>query len=264
MTNHSSRSRRSFLKSAAQPLQSCWARRSPSRKQKRSRIPSIRQARARLLRGTIWARTRGFLFPCGTFPGSSRSIPAVLTRTRTTSGRGCGARLQHLTRGLLSQPDFGARVDISKAELEAGVNLPMWGEIAADHTCNVRKEVARLADLCRKHDIWLGLDSWDKPHMFWSTRLPFIESTGAPSILFGLPFSTRIPEGKEEQAFTAYGEIWVRALKFMREDGVLERAVWIAPMNEVPHFCGRSVATVDAIEHKPRNEGETSSRLRRN
>lgn len=51
-----------------------------------------------------------------------------------------------------------------------GVNLPMWGEIAVDYTCNVRKEVAHLADLCRKHGIWLGLDSWDRTHMFRSTK----------------------------------------------------------------------------------------------
>lgn len=138
-----------------------------------------------------------------------------------------------------------------------GVNLPQWGEYAGDHTRNVRKEVANFAALCRKHGIWLGLDSWDVAHMFRSAKLPFLETSGAPSILFGLPNSTRIPEGKEEQAFTAYGEIWVQALKLMREDGVLERAVWIAPMNEVPHFCGRGVAAVDAIGHKPGNEGET-------
>src|SRR5262249_54531144 len=31
-----------------------------------------------------------------------------------------------------------------------GRNLPMWGQIAKDYTCNVREEVARLANLCRK------------------------------------------------------------------------------------------------------------------
>ncbi len=138
-----------------------------------------------------------------------------------------------------------------------GVNLPQWGEYAIDHTCNVRKEVANLAALCRKHGIWLGLDSWDKTHMFRSAKLPFLETSGAPSILFGLPNSVRIPEGKEEQAFTAYGEIWVQALKLMREDGVLERAVWIAPMNEVPHFGGGSVDAVIALQKKSKNDRET-------
>jgi Sugar-binding cellulase-like len=127
-----------------------------------------------------------------------------------------------------------------------GVNLPMWGEIAKDYTCNVRMQVARMAELCRKHGIWLGLDSWDVAHMFRSLRLPFIETSGAPSILLGSPNTIRIPEGKEEQAFTAYGEIWVQALKLMREDGVLERAVWVAPMNEVPNFVGGSVESVRA------------------
>lgn len=74
-----------------------------------------------------------------------------------------------------------------------GKNLPKWGEIAKSHTCNVRKEVARLAELCRKYGIWLGLDSWDVAHMFRAVQLPFIETSGAQSILLGLPNRTRIP-----------------------------------------------------------------------
>lgn len=138
-----------------------------------------------------------------------------------------------------------------------GVNLPQWGEYAIDHTCSVRKEVANLAALCRKHGIWLGLDSWDVTHMFRSAKLPFLETSGAPSGLFGLPNSVRIPEGKEEQAFTAYSEIWVRALKLMREDGVLERAVWIAPMNEVPNFAGGSVESIRHLRNTAKNLTET-------
>ena len=137
-----------------------------------------------------------------------------------------------------------------------GKNLPKWGEIAKSRTCNVRKEVARLAELCRKHGIWLGLDSWDVAHMFRAVKLPFIETSGAASILFGLPNTTRIPEGREEQAFTAYGEIWVRALKLMREDGVLERVVWIAPMNEVPNFVGGSVESIPNLQNAAKNLGE--------
>lgn len=140
-----------------------------------------------------------------------------------------------------------------------GKNLPRWGEIARSRTCNVRKEVARLATLCRKHGIWLGLDSWDVAHMFRSSHLPFIEVSGAPSILFGLPNTTTIPEGKEEQAFTAYGEIWVKALKLMRDDGVLERAVWVAPMNEVPHFVSGSVSSAIALQKKVTNEWITKA-----
>ena len=144
-----------------------------------------------------------------------------------------------------------------KKDWTPGVNLPQWGEIAVTHTCNVRKEVARLADLCRKHGIRLGLDSWDVAHMFRGTRLSIVETSGAPSNLFGQASVIKIPIGDEERAFTAYGEIWVRALKMMREDGVLERAVWIAPMNEVPHFVGGSVESVIALGHKLNSEGDT-------
>jgi len=101
---------------------------------------------------------------------------------------------------------------------DAGVNVPQWGQRAVGLTCNVRRKVAELAGLCRKHRIWLGLDSWDKPHMFGYDHV--------------------IAAADEEREFTRYGEVWVKALKLMREDGVLERAVWIAPMNEVPHFAG--------------------------
>jgi hypothetical protein len=117
------------------------------------------------------------------------------------------------------------------------VNVPQWGQCAVTFTCNVRKRVAQLAELCRKHKLWLGLDSWDKPHMFGNDN--------------------PIKEEDEEPEFTRYGKIWADALKLMREDGVLERAVWIAPMNEVPHFAGRHVLSLSkAVEHA-RNEGET-------
>jgi hypothetical protein len=43
----------------------------------------------------------------------------------------------------------------------------------------------------------------------------------------------------------------------MREDGVLERAVWIAPMNEVPHFAGGHVQALAQTSEKTRHEGET-------
>lgn len=120
---------------------------------------------------------------------------------------------------------------------DPAVNVPQWGQRAASFTCNVRKKVAQLAALCRKHGVWLGLDSWDKPHMFGN--------------------DDPIAEADEEREFTRYGGIWARALKLMREDGVLERAVWIAPMNEVPHFAGRHVAALARAGEKTRNEGET-------
>lgn len=137
-------------------------------------------------------------------------------------------------------------------------SLPRWGEISADHTCNVRKEVAHLADLCRKHGIWLGLDSWDKAHMFRSIKPLVAKTSGALSDIDGSGATiTTIAEADEERAFTAYGETWVKALKLMREDGVLERAVWIAPMNEVPHFGSRSLESIAALRKGARNEGET-------
>jgi hypothetical protein len=120
---------------------------------------------------------------------------------------------------------------------DPAVNVPQWGQRAVSFTCNVRKKVAELAGLCRKHGIWLGLDSWDKPHMFGHDNV--------------------IEAADGEREFTRYGEIWAKVLKLMREDGVLERAVWIAPMNEVPHFAGRHVAAVAKAGETARNEGET-------
>lgn len=114
------------------------------------------------------------------------------------------------------------------------VNSPQWGERPHSITCNVRKKVAELADACRKHKIWLGLDSWDALSMFDQNNLDFV-----------------IQEGDEEHKFTQYAEVWVKALKMMREDGVLERAVWIAPMNEVPNFAGGRVAAVRKADHHP-------------
>jgi hypothetical protein len=119
-----------------------------------------------------------------------------------------------------------------------GVNLPQWGQTSAAFTCNVRKKVSQLADLCRKRGIWLGLDSWDKQHMFGHAN--------------------PIAAADEEREFKRYAETWVRALKLMREDGVLERAVWIAPMNEVPHFASRFLSSVADLRKRPLDEGETA------
>jgi hypothetical protein len=136
---------------------------------------------------------------------------------------------------------FPSRIPESESHFEKNwdpaVNLPQWGQCATAFSCNVRKKVAELAALCRKHKLWLGLDSWDKPHMFGNDNV--------------------IEEGDEEREFTRYGGIWAKALKLMREDGVLERAVWVAPMNEVPHFAGRHVGALAKAGEKARNEGET-------
>ncbi len=54
------------------------------------------------------------------------------------------------------------------------LNVPQWGQRAVTFTCNVRKKVAALAELCRKHKLWLRLESWDKPKHPSSTGLrPF-------------------------------------------------------------------------------------------
>ncbi|MGH7979935.1 MAG: cellulase-like family protein, partial [Limisphaerales bacterium] len=121
-------------------------------------------------------------------------------------------------------------------------NVPQWGERPVTITCNVRKKVAELADHCRKHKIWLGLDSWDALSMFGHADSNFV-----------------IQEADEEREFTRYGEVWVKALKMMREDGALERAVWIAPMNEVPNFAGGRVA---ALRKAKRNSAEANAIFR--
>ncbi|MGH7950776.1 MAG: cellulase-like family protein [Limisphaerales bacterium] len=115
---------------------------------------------------------------------------------------------------------------------DPALNTPQWGERPVTITCNVRKKVAELAELCRKHKLWLGLDSWDKASMLGHDNWDFV-----------------IQETDEEREFTRYGEVWVKALKLMREDGVLESAVWIAPMNEVPNFVGGRVAAVKTATH---------------
>jgi hypothetical protein len=128
---------------------------------------------------------------------------------------------------------------------EPGADLPIWGQRPVTFTCNVRRKVAQLAEYCRKHGLWLGLDSWDKGHMF--TGLPG-DRGGDPK-----PFA----ESDEERQFTRYAQTWVKALKLLREDGVLERAVWIAPMNEVPHFAGGHLAALAQLRVQPKHEGET-------
>jgi hypothetical protein len=136
---------------------------------------------------------------------------------------------------------FPSRILESESRFEKNwdpaINVPQWGQRAVSFTCNVKKKVTELAALCRKHKVWLGLDSWDKPHMFGYDHV--------------------IAEADEEREFTRYGGIWAKALKLMREEGVLERAVWIAPMNEVPHFAGGHVGALAKAGEKERNEGET-------
>ena len=125
---------------------------------------------------------------------------------------------------------------------DPAVNAPQWGERPAAITCNVRKKVAELAEACRKYKIWLGLDSWDILSILGRDNSNFV-----------------IEDADEKRVFTRYGEVWVKALKMMREDGVLERAVWIAPMNEVPNFARGRVAALK----KTKNPAEVNAIYRR-
>ncbi|MGH9342802.1 MAG: hypothetical protein ACRD19_03445, partial [Terriglobia bacterium] len=95
------------------------------------------------------------------------------------------------------------------------------------------------------------LDTWDRDQMFWAAKAPGAGNPNASGAAL-----TTIAERDEERVFTSYGEIWARALKLMREDGVLERAVWIAPMNEVPWIGGRYLESIAALKKGLRSGGE--------
>lgn len=158
-------------------------------------------------------------------------FPSRILERESPAGGGCSSISIHRdTCSMGAVSEFGAN-------WKSGTNLPQWGQRAVKFHCNVRTKVAELAALCRKHGLWLGLDSWDKAHMFGHNNA--------------------IATADEEREFTAYGKKWVKALKLLREDGVLERAVWVAPMNEVPHFGSRSLAAAARMNSRLRNEGET-------
>jgi hypothetical protein len=120
---------------------------------------------------------------------------------------------------------------------DPAIHVKKWGQTDTAFSCNVRKKVARLAELCRRNGIWLGLDSWERAHMFGHTNV--------------------IPAADEERECARYARIWTKALKLMREDGVLERAVWVAPLNEVPHYGSRFLASVREVHRRALDEGET-------
>ncbi|MCC5846279.1 MAG: hypothetical protein JJU05_18680 [Verrucomicrobia bacterium] len=116
--------------------------------------------------------------------------------------------------------------------------IPCWGDTLVSHEQNVLEKVAELAEHCRKHGIWLGLDSWDKAHMIGHTN--------------------PVDPQDEEKTFRGFSQTWVKAIRLMREEGILERAVWIAPMNEVPHYASRNLSSVRTAGKKDADEGETS------
>jgi hypothetical protein len=125
-----------------------------------------------------------------------------------------------------------------------GKILPCWGRVTTDITCNALQKLKQLADLCRKYNIWLGLDSWEKGHMM-----------GQKTNIHGLD-NPPIPLQNEEKVFRDFAHTWVKAVRLMREEGILERAVWVAPMNEVPHFATGGLESIRQINNTQRNEGE--------
>ncbi len=117
-----------------------------------------------------------------------------------------------------------------KKNYNPATDLPRWGQTAVTHECNVLKRLTRLAEYCRKYDLWLGLDAWDKAHMIGHERI--------------------IEPEEEEKTFRKIADTWVRALKLMRDAGVLERAVWVAPLNEVPHYCVGKLRSIIKLRKK--------------
>ncbi len=158
--------------------------------------------------------------PGGTFADLERCVAGARERGYNTLRVDCFVAHQ-----LQNESKFERNYD--------GNGLPKWGMTRKSFATDVRARVAELARLCRKHEIWLGLDSW--------------KST---------PGGGATPE-KMEGVFTRFGEKWARALRQMREDGVLERAVWVAPLNEAPLFLSMTVPSVKELISAPLREGLT-------
>lgn len=125
-----------------------------------------------------------------------------------------------------------------------GRKIPGWGIVTTPFECNALEKLKQLADLCRKYGIWLGLDSWEKGQMMGHKSTLNLDSDRSV-----------IPEEQEEKILRGFAKTWVKALRMMRDEGILERAVWVAPMNEVPHFASRSLASIRNIGARNLNEG---------
>jgi hypothetical protein len=122
-----------------------------------------------------------------------------------------------------------------------------WGDVLLPqgYGVDVRRQVVALADLCRKHQIRLALDTW----MSFDILGPQYTQNGG-----------MIEPSQEEAVCRAWSQAWVKALKLMRDDGVLERAAWIAPLNEVPLFLGSMMRSVKVSDPEVRHEGQTGFR----
>ena len=124
-------------------------------------------------------------------------------------------------------------------------SLPGWGKVTTGFSCDILQKLKTLADACRKHNIWLGLDSWESGHMMGNKSDSWLT----------LYVESPIPVPMEEKAFRDLGHTWVKALRIMREEGILERAVWVAPMNEVPRYGSHCAESVRQISAHDKHEG---------
>lgn len=124
-----------------------------------------------------------------------------------------------------------------------------WGDVLVDggFSVNVRARVAELASLCRKYNIYLGLDTWQSGAIIGE-------------LASGGKDGKHVPAGAEEAAARAIADAWCAAIPAMRDDGVLERAVWLAPLNEVPLFLGMKLESVRVSDPEDRHEGMTQFR----
>lgn len=129
-----------------------------------------------------------------------------------------------------------------------GINrrFPTWGDVLLPdgYTVDVRRKVIELADLCRQHGIWLALDTWQSFDILGPT----------------LPKGGMIEPDQEEKVCRDWSAAWAKALRLMRDDGVLERAAWVAPLNEVPLFLGAMMRSVKVSDPEVRHEGQTHFR----
>lgn len=103
---------------------------------------------------------------------------------------------------------------------------------------DVRRKVIELADLCRQHGIWLALDTWQSFDI----------------IGHSLPKGGMIEPEQEEKVCRDWSEAWVKALRLMREDGVLERTAWRG-------VRGRTIADVLCVAVRAERENFSSEIL---
>ena len=124
--------------------------------------------------------------------------------------------------------------DESRFEKNWDGGIPRWGMTRGTFTCNVRRRVEELARLCGKHGLWLGLDSWKTA-----------------------PAAAEATDAQCERVFTQFGQLWAKALPILRDGGVLERAAWLSPLNEVP-WHGAHAPVVQKLSREPVHAGLTN------